>query len=294
MPEEHALSMPEIAIAAISLSLFLSSFILWIGWGIQRVRSGRSIGSEWIQPWQIGWVNFGIFFCGLICLTFAVQVFLASIIKLVGAEEISTVWLMAIGALSIQSAFLIGYACCRKYFPEIFRGNLHGRSLNSLRAFYSAFLFFLRSLPIIFIVAFTWNAFLGKLVEMGLIDSFPPQEAVLAFSSGESPIALGVIAFAAILLAPLAEEIIFRGCIYRFFKSRVSTHQAMWISAFTFGLIHGNLMALVPLTVVGFLLAYSYEREGNLLIPIFFHGIFNCFTLTMTSLYSISGQPLPY
>ena len=117
---------------------------------------------------------------------------------------------------------------------------------------------------------------------------------MLAFTSGQSPVALALLALFAIVVAPLAEEVIFRGCIYRFLKSKLRPPAAMLISASIFGLIHGNLMAFVPLTFVGFLLAYTYEKERNLLVPIFYHGLFNLLTLSVTTLHALSGKELPY
>ena len=48
------------------------------------------------------------------------------------------VWAMALGALTLQSSFLMGYYACRRYFPMLFRGNLSTKSIGYGRAFINA------------------------------------------------------------------------------------------------------------------------------------------------------------
>lgn len=294
MPAEEALNLPELIIGGISLTLVFSSVLLWIVWGIQKLHPPLPLSERPLRPWAIGWVNFGIFVCGLIGLIILVQSVVWILYGLFPEPAIDEVWAMALGALTLQSSFLMGYYACRRYFPMLFRGNLSTKSIGYGRAFINALVFFVRTLPLIGIVAFFWNSLLNWMVKYGLLDSFQPQEAVLVFTDNQSPVALGCLAFFAIIMAPIAEEVIFRGCIYRFLKSKLQPYAAMLLSACVFGLIHGNLMAFVPLTFVGFLLAYSYEKERNLLIPIFYHGLFNCLTLSMITLHVLSGSELPY
>lgn len=294
MPVEEIPTLPELIVAGISLTLFFSSLLLWILWFFRRFRQPVRMSAMPLRPWAVGWVNFGIFICGLISVIFLVQIILSALYGFLPLDESSEAWAMALGALTLQSSFLIAYYTCRRYFPMLFRGNLSSRQLNPGNAFLTALAFFIRSLPLIGIVAFLWNSLLNLMVDYGLLDSFEPQEAVLIFTSGQSPVALALLAFFAIIVAPLAEEVIFRGCIYRFLKSKLQPYAAMLISALVFAVIHGNLMAFVPLAFVGFLLAYSYEKERNLLVPIFFHALFNLLTLSVTVLHAISGKELPY
>lgn len=287
-------NLPELIVGTISLTLFFSSVLLWILWFFRRFRQPALMSGMPLRPWAIGWINFGIFICGLIGAIFFIQSILWAIYGLLPLENSDAAWGMVLGAFALQSAFLISYYYCRRYFPMLFKGNLSSRQLSPGHAFFTALPFFIRTLPLIGILAFLWNSLLNWMVDNAWIDSFEPQEAVLIFTSGQSPVALALLAFFAVIVAPIAEEVIFRGCIYRFLKSKLRPHAAMLISAVVFGFIHGNLMAFVPLTFVGFLLAYEYEKERNLLVPIFYHGIFNFFTLSVTILHVLSGKELPY
>ena len=135
-------------------------------------------------------------------------------------------------------------------------------------------------------------AVLELLVDLGVL-TLAPQQAVQIFSAGASPAALTLLAVFAIILAPIAEEIIFRGCIYRFLKSKLSPRLAMLVSSAFFASVHANLLALAPLIAVGYLLAHIYEKERNILVPICFHALFNFLTLLMTTLSALSTSDLP-
>ncbi len=101
------------------------------------------------------------------------------------------------------------------------------------------------------------------------------QEAVQTVqeASGWAPrTALGVIT---ILLAPAAEETLFRGILYPWIKQLGFRRLALWGSSLLFAAVHGNAVAFAPLTLLALLLVRRYERTGNLLAPIAAHALFN-------------------
>lgn len=93
-------------------------------------------------------------------------------------------------------------------------------------------------------------------------------------------------AFSAIVLAPLVEELLFRGIAYRVIRDRGYPRLALAVSAVLFGLIHVNLMTFLPLTLFAVVLGVLYERTGTLLAPIAAHALFNAinFFLFLTTL----------
>jgi membrane protease YdiL (CAAX protease family) len=88
-----------------------------------------------------------------------------------------------------------------------------------------------------------------------------------------------------ILGAPIAEELFFRGFLYRGLRRRFSVWLAAAISSAAFALVHVNpesateaaaTALLAPgLFVVGVGLALVYERRQSLLAPISGHAVFN-------------------
>ena len=94
----------------------------------------------------------------------------------------------------------------------------------------------------------------------------------VAASSRWDQLALGVIA---ILLAPVAEEIFFRGMLYPAIKQAGYPRVALWGTALFFAGVHVNAVTFVPLAVLALVLTALYERTNNLLAPIIAHALFN-------------------
>jgi len=102
----------------------------------------------------------------------------------------------------------------------------------------------------------------------------PEQQAIV----GQFPRSLvGALAFIllAVILAPLFEEIVFRGFLFRGLANSFGWVWAALISAGIFGIAHLQLDVFVPLAALGFFLAWSYRRTGSLWAPIAMHVVFN-------------------
>jgi hypothetical protein len=83
------------------------------------------------------------------------------------------------------------------------------------------------------------------------------------------------LAIQAIVLAPITEELLFRGVLYPALKQQGYPKLALWGTSMFFGAMHVNLMLLAPLTFLGLMLVWLYERTDNLAAPIFAHSFFN-------------------
>lgn len=83
------------------------------------------------------------------------------------------------------------------------------------------------------------------------------------------------IAFFALVVAPLTEELFFRGILYRTLKSLLDAGPAMLVTSLAFAFAHLNLLAFAPLFALSFFLILSYERTGHLAVPILYHACFN-------------------
>ena len=89
----------------------------------------------------------------------------------------------------------------------------------------------------------------------------------------------------AIFLAPLAEEILFRGFLYAWLKSIWPKWIALLFTAFLFALMHQHLPVFFPLMWLGVVLALLYEQTGSLWSNIALHALFNGITLTVAIYY---------
>lgn len=103
----------------------------------------------------------------------------------------------------------------------------------------------------------------------------PVQDTVRLLQKATDPVVLGLMAFAAVIAAPLCEEIVFRGYLYPAAKKFAGPWVAMVCSALIFAAAHGSLAALLPLFVFGCVLVVLYEKTGSLWAPIAVHLLFN-------------------
>ncbi len=101
------------------------------------------------------------------------------------------------------------------------------------------------------------------------------QRTVTLIKENQSVPQLFVLGFAAAVLAPIAEESIFRGVLFRALYQR--GHRAIaWIgTSLLFALIHFNLAAFFPLVFLALVFAWLYHRTGNLLASMAGHFLFN-------------------
>ena len=85
----------------------------------------------------------------------------------------------------------------------------------------------------------------------------------------------------AVAVAPVAEEILFRGILYPAIKQLGHPRVAVIGTALLFALFHVNLLTFASLTAVALSLIVLYEFTDNLLAPITAHAVFNASNLIM-------------
>jgi membrane protease YdiL (CAAX protease family) len=106
---------------------------------------------------------------------------------------------------------------------------------------------------------------------------WPPedQRAVELFIHAKSWWQRGYFVLFAVVLAPVAEEFVFRGTLYPFIKQLGWPKLALVGVSFLFALIHLNAPTFVPLFVLALALTWLYEKTDCLLAPITAHALFN-------------------
>ena len=281
---------PLIVASLLILAILVSSAALWIR-HIQRSRRQIVIDNG-VPAWPIGWVDFGIFACAMIITVFVVQnvaavLFLSAPIEGEAPQEL-TPRLAVFAVLLLQLPMLAVFYAARRFYPSHYASQLNNAELTVGVAFRQAVPLFLMCLPLIWIASLIWTHLLTALEAAGAIDAFEPQALITLFQDGGDPIAISLLVALAILLAPIVEEIVFRGCVYRFLKSQTTLLPAQILSGCVFSFMHWNLMSFVPLVIVGVFLARVYEKSGNLMVAIWFHAFFNAFSLLMLFITGLS------
>ena len=116
-------------------------------------------------------------------------------------------------------------------------------------------------------------------------DGQPPQEVADVIAGADSlPLQIGLL-LAAVVLAPLTEEIMFRGVLLRALEPR-GRRLAMVVSALVFSAVHAlgldvdrlwqsAAVVLPPIFLLGLILAWLTQRSGRLGPAIFLHSGWN-------------------
>lgn len=119
-----------------------------------------------------------------------------------------------------------------------------------------------------------------------LPDAQPPSQALLEAEGGVW-IVVGQ-AVVACLLAPVIEEVTYRGVVFQAARSRVGLVGGLVVSALVFTAMHvevwNSAPALFGLLILGLWLAAIFHRTGSLVVPIVAHATFNGVTLALATL----------
>ena len=85
-----------------------------------------------------------------------------------------------------------------------------------------------------------------------------------------------VMVITAVIMAPIFEEIVFRGIIQKgMINNGVKPWKAILLASILFGLIHGNPWQFVGATLLGCVLGLVYYKTKSLFLPMLLHGFNN-------------------
>jgi uncharacterized protein len=100
---------------------------------------------------------------------------------------------------------------------------------------------------------------------------------------------------AVVVVAPIAEEIIFRGLILRGFLKRYSVRRSILLSALLFGIVHMNPWQFVTAFAAGIILGWWYVKTKSIVTPILGHALNNGMSFIIGAIgLSIPGYNAPY
>jgi membrane protease YdiL (CAAX protease family) len=88
-------------------------------------------------------------------------------------------------------------------------------------------------------------------------------------------VGIGLATATMVLLAPVVEEIVFRGLLFGALAPRLGVLASALITALLFGGVHGDLVLFPLLAALGFVNALAYAATGNLWVPITVHALNN-------------------
>ena len=130
--------------------------------------------------------------------------------------------------------------------------------------------FFVAALPLVL--------FCFALVRLVMGEDSEPQEIVKYFTDAAQHSDWRRVLLAAgtaVVVAPVAEEFLFRGYFYGVLKRHVGLLPALLFTAVLFAAVHTSVPVFLPLFVFAVCLTLAYEATGSLLVPILMHALFN-------------------
>jgi membrane protease YdiL (CAAX protease family) len=185
-------------------------------------------------------------------------------------------------ALLAWPAFRVGRRYAHSDYGRLPPASPAARPLGPRSLIWKSLTTLLLALPVLGLASLGWNALLRR---AGLPDA--PQDLIAIFGAVQSRAVLIAMLFVACVLAPINEELLFRGVIFRFCRQRFGRAIALGVSGVLFGAMHANWAGFVPLALLGVALALAYEHSGDIRVPIVAHGLFNL----NTTLIILSGLP---
>jgi membrane protease YdiL (CAAX protease family) len=126
---------------------------------------------------------------------------------------------------------------------------------------------------------------IASAIVLSLLGSLTGREVSIPeqVTSDLKPAAFVLFALYAVVVAPITEEFVFRGLLYRSIRDRRGVALGAIVSALAFGLVHfvpggtweGVLALQLTMVITGIGLALIYERRKNLVADIAGHAAFN-------------------
>lgn len=130
-----------------------------------------------------------------------------------------------------------------------------------------------------------------NLFSLTFFEEIPESQDIIEVFIGIDSFSVKILAVISIgILAPISEEIVFRGLVYRtlkgiaFFRGTLNAVFAASVSSLLFSAIHANAFVFLPLFIMGMILAASYEKSGSIVVPMLVHSLFNFSNIFLLSL----------
>jgi len=180
---------------------------------------------------------------------------------------------LSIGAVVTMAAMMF---LAHVHFARRLKGfGLNVRTI--VKDFFMAIVNLLTAWPLM-MAAITMTIFVAELISGREYRMQQHQQLEMITEYPQLPLRI-MIVFVAVVIAPLLEEMLFRGfiqtAIRSFFNIRNSAWPAIAASSVFFAIMHENPGHWPALFVLGVCLGYSYEKSGSLFRPIFIHLFFN-------------------
>jgi uncharacterized protein len=274
--------------SVLALTILVGSGCLWF----RRWKYGGCPNPQNIPPWSTNWLDLGIVvwlsFVVFIAVMFGMEriIFHGSRMASPADPETGVTWAMIIYGMSIQLALMITLLGAKfSYHIQFFSGHTPVKAIHTPLLRGADML--IRYLPLLWLAAGVSSWVFEKL---GIGSG--EQETITMMIAIDDPWKFLVCILTAVIIAPVMEELFFRGILLRFLSGKMSEVMALILSAAFFSALHFNIDSLFPIFILGYLLGKIYRETGDIRSSMWMHGIFNALSVLLISLdkWGISGS----
>ena len=120
-----------------------------------------------------------------------------------------------------------------------------------------------------------------------------PESWVESYQTNSSQLLGGTsVAFwiAVVIMAPLVEELTFRGFVYTRLKQGMKKWIAVIVTSLLFGMVHGTIIWAMYTFVFSLCLIYIFEKTNSLWTSILFHFAFNLAGMLLSSIPKLAEK----
>lgn len=249
---------------------------------LRRLPKLEQLGFPGTTPWLISVPDFILFIC-----VFFLWYMMASTLAFSFSQKFTPEgddppgWALAIGNIILHGGIITLFWRWREMHRKPGECALNRARLGVFQVFGNGAFYFLVAYVLVIGSGLAWTYLLALVDKSGIPISFAPQSAIELFLKTEDALSLVLLGFVAVVAAPVAEELVFRGGIYRFLSGHLGKFSAAMATGLGFGFLHANLVGFIPLSIFGVFLCLVYEITGNLKVPMVVHALFNLNTLIM-------------
>ncbi len=266
------------AVAAAGFELGLIILGAWLVWTQALSPKARQARVVALTEWRLAPIDFACFLCFAFVGTTGLSAAAGFLLR---HSRFGPDAMMVAGGAVMHLGILLGLAGF--FLMYGLKAQLGGRGPFAAPALKSGLVTFLIALPLVDGTSFAWSYFLEK---AGLPAERQDMVDILQNTSSTG-VKLSLV-LVATLLVPVSEEILFRGGMFRYFRTRIPRSAAIVVTSLLFGALHvswgdhmGGLPSLVPLTVLAVVFCLAYERTGSVGTTIVAHALFNLNTFVM-------------
>jgi membrane protease YdiL (CAAX protease family) len=100
-----------------------------------------------------------------------------------------------------------------------------------------------------------------------------------------------ILILSVVVIAPIYEEIIFRGILLKGMANKINPNLALVVSAILFAIVHLNIPQGINAFFLGLIIGFIYLSTGSIYLSIFAHFVNNFLAITVSSFFvSLEGK----